>query len=183
MADSLQIKNIMPRHEAIVDWEILNPGRSAGACAEAMEVGECHLSVIRHSDAFIAYRSKRMKEHHANVSVSVVAKVEDLARLSVEILTDRFDSERATVPLGGVRDTCEMALKALGFGQPAAQKAPGNTMNVIFGADAEMLESAREKMKTVNASHELNEAAEIGSTKPHSLEEETIPAVEVLPPA
>ena len=156
MAKSLFITNILPRHEAIVTYEIQNPGSKQGEIAVACNVSESHLSVIYNSDAFIAYRAARMQEHHQNVSESVVEKTENLAKLSLDILHERFDDERNVVPLGGVKDTAAMALNALGFGsQGRGNTAPGVVIQV--GADPELLANAREKMRTINAVVEVEE--------------------------
>ena len=181
MAKSLKVKNVMPRHEAIVDWEILNPGRNQGECAEELGMSECHISVIRHSDAFVAYRHERMLVHQGLVSETVVDKIENLASLSLGILTERFDSERNEVPLGGVKDTCEMALKALGFGGAAngpGGKNGGNVVNLIVGSSPALLEQARNNLAIAN------EAKAVTLDQPSDVkEEEPISAPEVLPPA
>ena len=163
----------MPRHEAIVDWEILNPGRTQRECAKELGMTEVHISVIRHSDAFIAYRHNRLAAHHGNVSDTVVGKTEGLAKLSLDILSERFEAERAKVPLGGVKDTCEMALKALGFGGASnAPKSAGNVVNLILGASSEQLASAREKIKAVNSAPVIDQTPE--------QKEEPISGTEVL---
>lgn len=159
MAKSLFITNIKPNHEAMVDFEILNPGCKQSAIAEAVGVSESHCSVVYHSDAFIAYRAARLQQHHQNVSETVVEKTENLAKLGLDILHDRFESEHNTVPLGGVKDTVAMALGALGFGnQHRGTPAPGVTINL--GATPELLEAARERIKVINATPEVVENEE-----------------------
>jgi len=154
LAESNQIRHSgTPRHEAIVDWELLNPGDTRRNCALALGISECGLSIIYNSDAFIDYRSRRMREHQALVSESVIEKTEAVAKISLDILEERFDQERKVIPLGGVKDTAEMALKALGFGQPRPGNYPpgGGNVTVIVGASPEQLAQARDRMKTINA--------------------------------
>ena len=149
----VQRKNVTPRHEAIVDWEILNPEGNGNECAEALGILPASLSVIRHSDAFIDYRARRLAKHHENVSDSVIDKTENLAKLSLDILAERFHGARGEIPLGGVKDTCEMALKALGFGQNSGGGgggSGGNTTNILIGSTPDLLARAREKMLSVN---------------------------------
>lgn len=148
----VQRKNVTPRHEAIVDWEILNPAGNGNECAEALGILPASLSIIKHSDAFIDYRARRLASHHENVSDTVIDKTEHLAKLSLDILAERFDGARNEIPLGGVKDTCEMALKALGFGNNpnASGGGQGNTTNILIGASPDLLGRAREKMLAVN---------------------------------
>ena len=164
MAQSNQVKNLMPRHEAIVDWEILNPGGTQRECSAALDMGEAQISIIRHSDIFIDYRSRRLRAHHENISDSVVGKVENVACLSLDIMHERFSKERETIPLGGVKDTAEMTLKALGFGMPKSTVPPavGGNVTVIIGAPPALLEQARNKMRTVNETPETLEPAKEG---------------------
>ncbi len=154
MAASVQRKNITPRSEAIVDWEILNPGVDANRCAEALGINASSLSIIKNSDAFIDYRHRRLAEHHEAISsTGIVEKTEDLAKLSLDILSERFSSERVKIPLEAVKDTCEMAMKALGFGQPRGGNggAGGGDVNIMVGATPEQLANARGKILQVNS--------------------------------
>lgn len=169
----------MSRHEAIVDWEILNPGRNHSECAHEMGVSETHLSVIYNSDAFIAYRHDRLASHHQNVSNAVVDKTENLAKLSLDILAERFANERKEVPLGGVKDTCEMALKALGFGSAPKGANGAVSLNVMVGATPEQLAAAREKIGVADALSAPTPAVAIDGQK--TPEEETTPETDLLP--
>jgi hypothetical protein len=153
MAKSAQRIRITPRSEAIVDWEILNPGVDANICAERLGINISTLSIIKNSDAFIDYRARRLASHHESISgASIVEKTEELAKLSIDIMSERFNAKRSDIPLDTVRDTCEMALKALGFGnRPAVGQPASGNVNVFVGASPEQLASAREKMIRQNS--------------------------------
>lgn len=159
MAESHQVKRITPNHEAIVDWEILHPGGTMRNCADEIGMSESAISIIRNSDIFKDYRNRRLADHHSHISESVVEKTELLACTSLDVLEERIDRERREIALGGVKDTAEMALRALGFG-PAAQPArgAGSNLTVIVGASPEMLADARAKMRLVNPTQELEDA-------------------------
>lgn len=145
------IKKVSWWHQSIVDWELANPHRSMGDCAEFFDVTPAWLSTVRNSDAFRAYAARRRNEHNDNVSQGVIGKVEKLAELSMEVLSERIVAERRTIGLEGLKDTAEMALKALGFGQ-AKGNAAGATTNVqVNVVDAQALAIARERMRSIGA--------------------------------
>lgn len=157
MAQSAQVKKVSWWHEQIVDWELQNPHRNLGDCARFFGVTQTYLSVLRNSDAFINYRAGRMGLHQENVSETVVANAQKLANISMEVLQERISRERKDIALGGVRDTAEMALKALGFGIPAVKGGNGNggnstevTVNIV---DSSALEAARQKMRQLQQQH------------------------------
>lgn len=131
-----------------MDWELANPDLHLKECAKLLGVTQTYLSIIRNSDAFIEYRAKRRIEHNENVSVSVVERTEELAGLTLEVLHERIEAERESISLGGVKETCDMALKALGFG--GARGGDATQVNIVIGADAETLSRARETLRSIN---------------------------------
>ena len=161
MAKSNFVKRITPNHEAIVDWEILHPAGRMYECSADIGMCESAISIIRNSDVFKDYRNRRLAKHHANISNSVLEKTELLACTSLEVLEERINEERDKISLGGVKDTADMALKALGFGASKQDggRAGGNVV-VMVGATQEMLEAAREKMKamTPTSAEEVSDA-------------------------
>jgi hypothetical protein len=190
MAKSLFIKRITPLHEAIVDWEILNPGGSMIECGKALKCTDTHISVVRNSDAFIAYRGNRLSKHQSIVSSSVVEKVEDLAKISLDEMNKRFNNPNVVnIPIDEVRDTSAMALKALGFGQQSQGRNNGNIQGaggnvvVMIGANQEQLEKAREKLQAVNNNGEDNgESLKDITPLNEGNVEEKCPAVEIFTP-
>lgn len=145
-----QVKKVSFWHESIVDWELQNPEKSMGECAEYFGVTEPWLSVIRNSDIFKEYAALRRGEHNSNVSMSVIDRAEAVAGVSLEVLEERIRAERHSIGLGIVNDTAAMALKALGFGQKQDSRANHTQVNIVLGADPELLARAREKMRLVN---------------------------------
>ena len=173
-----QVKKVSFWHESIVDWELQNPEKSMGACAEYFGVTEPWLSTIRNSDIFKEYAALRRGEHSENVSLSIVERAEAVAGVSLEVLEERIQNERRTISLGIVNDAAAMALKALGFGQKQDGRGGGNTqVNIMLGADPELLARAREKMRVANAHRDVTvdahrEPASVGAPIGPQLEEE-----------
>lgn len=152
---NLRVKKISWWHQAIVDWQFENPGATLQDCAAYFNVTQAWLSTIRNSDAFKGYEMQRRQEHNANVSESVISKVEKLAALTVEVLHERIDAERDSIGLNGVKETADMALKALGFGVPRGGNNNANTQVNVNLVDASALARARETMRQVNAVNTL----------------------------
>ena len=163
----LQIATVNHHHRYIVDWELDNPGGKMGELAKILGYTETHLSIVRNSDAFKDYRDRRRAKHDENISKSIIDRVGELAETSMEVLAERIKDERKSLGLGIVKDTAEMALKALGFG--AARSGPSiGTLNFVNGVPPEDLERARLKMR------ERNEPSVIEGE--HNGEGRTLPA-------
>lgn len=152
MAESKQVKHVRWWHEAVVDWELENPGLTMNECASYFDVSPSYLSILRNSDAYKEYAERRRREHNSNVSETIIQKTEKLAKIAVDVLTERIDSERKTILLGGVKDTAEMALKSLGFGLPRGGDtrtgaAPAMVINI--NASSEDIALARDRLRAV----------------------------------
>ena len=142
----LQVATINHHHRFIVDWELEHPGGKMKELAAILGCTEPHLSVVRNSDAFKDYRDRRRAEHDDKISKSVIEGVEELAGTSVEVLNERIQAERKELGLGIIRETADMALKALGYGGNRNGPTIGN-LTVINGVPADELERARAKMR------------------------------------
>ena len=160
-------------HTQIVDYQIANPGCTIKSVAEAFGKSVPWLYAIVGSDAFKEYRAERMAQHREMVSERVVDKMVKLTDLTLDLMHDRIDDNRATVPLEYVKDVAEMSLNSLGFG-PEAQRKRGTDsaaavqVNLTVGASKELLQQSRERMRRLHANN----------TRPSDAED----AVEVLPP-
>lgn len=149
MAESLFVTRITPNHSAIVDWEILHPGGTMIECSKAIGMSDNHISIIRNSDIFKDYRTRRLRKHHQNISRSVIEKTEMLACTSLDVLEERINNERAKMDMETVRTSADMALKALGFGNGSGSGGANAAANltVVVSASPAMLEDARNRMR------------------------------------
>lgn len=156
MAKSAQLKSIHWWHENMSDFMISNPKAGNRELAAHFGMSEPWTSTITRSDVFQAYHALRLEKHRKMVSESVIEKTEGLARLSLDVLEERIERERASLNYGAVKETAEMALKALGYGGRAA---PGPAVQVNLNlVDRDTLASAREKMRAVTIDHKDKEA-------------------------
>ena len=142
-------KKLTVRHEMIMDYMILNPAAKRAEIAEAFECHENTLGLLINSDTFqyaLRARRERMEQKVEQTAFErLQGKVARLATASVEKLTDAVESGKAD--LDGIRDTCDMALKALGYGGAGPAK-PSVTNNVqVVVVDSAALAEARARMR------------------------------------
>lgn len=144
-----RIKKLSWWHEMVVDWMLTNPDGKLKDCAEFFSVTQPWLSTVVNSDAFKHYFRVRRKEHQGLVSATVIDKVEGLGKLSLDVLEERIENDRENISLGIVRETAEMALKALGYGGRGAMQAAPVQVNIGV-VTPDLLERARAKMRDVS---------------------------------
>lgn len=156
---AIQIKKVSWWHQSIVDWELAHPNLMMKDCALHFQVTESWLSTVRNSDAFKEYQVARRAQHDGNISKGIVHKTQELASLTLDVLNERVAAEREKLGLTTVKDTCEMALKSLGFGQKAGAgpAQQNNTVIMMGAASREDLIRARAAMRTVRSVEEGGE--------------------------
>lgn len=141
-----QLSKIRHWHEQIVDLMLARPEWTQGQIASYFDKTEAWLSQVINSDLFQAYYHGRMKEHQERVSEGIIDKVEGLAAVSLDKLHNRVASLEDDFNIGPVRETCEMALKSLGYG--GRQGGNGSPVQVNIGiASRSLLEEARQEMR------------------------------------
>lgn len=149
-----QIEKVKEWHKDIFNWDIQHPGEKIVVCAAHFGVSASWISIIKNSDIYREYAAIQRGDHNERVSISVIEGVEEVAKVSLDVLHTRIQAERNSIGLGIVNDAAAMALKALGFGARSSGRE-GAQVNVNIGvADPELLARAREKMRVVNAHEE-----------------------------
>ncbi len=127
-----------------------HPELSLRECAHYFNVTQPWLSTIINSDGWKDYYARVVQDHTARSSQNIVDKTEVLADLAVDVLTERLERERDSLPLRMVKETAEMSLKALGYGGRPISVQINDPENVRIGlVDSVVLENARRKMKLV----------------------------------
>lgn len=158
MVNAVQIDTIRLWHEQVVDWMLENPHLTQGQCADHFDKTQSWLSTLINSDLFQEYKDRRFRQHQELVSHSVIERVSGLASLSLEVLHDRILEEKDDIPLGIVKDSAELTLKALGFGPKPSARAPTTVVTLnVGGASAEVLAEARGNLRRI---HEENTTPE-----------------------
>ena len=138
------IKKLSWWHESIIDWMLANPEQTLGACALIFNVSQAWLSRIINSALFKERLAYRREHHSEHVSYSIADKLNSLAEVGLETLTERIMMERETIPLPELRAASELALNAMGYspkGGPAAR--PGASIVQINVVNPQALNEAR----------------------------------------
>lgn len=143
-------KKLQPVHVAMLDYIMANPGctyEQVAASCGGYSIG--WVSQIVNSDAFQALLAERQGECFGDVKLTIKDRITGVAQLSLkriaELLPTQTDPDK-------VVNAADLALKALGFGQPSrGPQTPvgaGPTQNnfIIGSVDAQTLAAARELM-------------------------------------
>ena len=147
----IDLGKIKPWHERLVDFMLMNPTARAKEMAEHFGVTIPWLSTMMKTDAFKAYYQSRAATHQEMISAQVISKVQGVAMKSLDKLAEKLD--KPDVPLAEVRQTAEMAIKALGYGTTA--RGPSVQVNVsptqqanlsVMAVPANVLAEARQRM-------------------------------------
>lgn len=130
----------------------MNPRASGAEIAFHFNVSESWLSIVKNSDAFKELWAQRRPEHFSRVSASITEKVTALAELTVDSLTDKIEKEKreGTVSISTLKETAEMALKSLGFGNKGIPVPIVQVQNNVF-VDKETLQRARDAKTKLHA--------------------------------
>ena len=116
MGQSVQVKKVSNWMQALSDWMILNPQARAYDAAEFFGVTEAWLSTVKNSDAFKQFHQMRRDQHFDRISEDVGGKLQNLAEISLDELTERVEEERDQMSIQTLHDLSKMAVGALGFG-------------------------------------------------------------------
>jgi hypothetical protein len=144
-----------------MDFYVLNPTATEEEAAAALNVHPHTVHLVKNSDLWQARFAQR-REAFINKADALSlerlqGKVLKLAETGVDVLTQRIEAERVNLGLTceGVRETTDMALKALGYGVKAPPaKVVNNTQNIVISSGE--LAEARRRMR-LQMEHEHGE--------------------------
>ena len=141
-------------HEYVIDLMLTNPELDQNTIAAMLGRSPSWLSRIVNSHMFQEAKALRRMEHDAGIHASIVDKLESLADLTLDLMTERVVQKGNEMPMQMLRETCDSALKALGYTASPNGKggAAGPQVAVhVHQATPEGLEEARRKLRAVNA--------------------------------
>ena len=146
-----QIQKVSIKHEAILDYLIVNPSMKLGDVATHFGVSQAWLSVIIHSDAFQAKLAEKNSDTFSSIVVPLREQLLGVAQVGVAKLGECMENASSTSDKQFIADTTDSILKNLGYSpKSVAPASNGNTTNNnIFVVDKGALASARAKMRTV----------------------------------
>lgn len=139
------IKNVSPKHDAMIEWMLLNPTAKQKDMAAAFGVTQSWLSLILHSDAFeSAWRAAQGEFRTVHV-MPLRAKLLGVAHQAVDRLAETVSEVDDAVALSGIADKL---LGKLGYGTP---QTAVNVTNYVSSVTAEEMQAAREAQKRYRA--------------------------------
>jgi hypothetical protein len=123
---AIQLRDLSYRHEAILDWLILNPDKSQGDCALELGYTEAWLSTVINSDLFQARLRMLQQEKREHGIFTITEKLAGLADLAIQKTTR---SVEASADPAFVLSAAEVALRRLGYGAKAPVPVSPTTIN------------------------------------------------------
>ena len=146
-----QIAKVSIKHEAILDYLLVNPAEKLGDVAAHFNVSQAWLSVIIHSDAFQVKLAEKNSECFSTIVMPLREQLLGVAQVGVAKLGEVLENSSTTSDKQFIADTTDSILKNLGYSPKSSAPAPsgGSTTNNIFVVDKTALAAARAKMRTV----------------------------------
>lgn len=140
-------------YEHLADYMIAHPKALQNDIAAHFGKSPGTISVIVNSDAFKAYLRQRRANYVEALDSSVREKMLNVADVGFDLILDRFDKKRDTIPLETLNRTIELALKGSGMGQtPGAGtvvnvNAPSQTTVVPVPVSLSDLQEAQQALR------------------------------------
>lgn len=166
MAQSAMIKRVSARHDAIMNWMVLNPDKSLRECALTFGITQPWLSTLIHSDAFQKQLREKQQTVQSRIAASITGKLQTLADLALDRMQDVIAN---TEDPKLIKETVDMALHRMGFAPASARLPAGSPQNPQalvqqnnFYVSGEDMRRVQQKMLTAAAPgrHELRTLSE-----------------------
>ena len=146
----VQIKKLRPKHIELLRLMIEYPHEKADFFAEKMGCTTRWLSYVINSDLFKSALQKFAVDHLERASMSVLERTEELAKTALDQLQDKLEDEEEVIPVRGLMEITDMALKHHLGDQRRMGNAPGVTVN-IANVNPDVLQRARERAQQYTA--------------------------------
>ncbi len=152
MADSVQLEEISYRHEAIIDWMLLNPDKKQSECAKALNYTEAWLSSVVNSDLFKYHYAQRRMAYNRKLHDGIVTKLAETSKESLEKLHDYVSQ----MEVGGeefdphlLLDIADRTLHRQGYAptKHPMQVVPEGNNGQKHEVDKDLLEQSRNLMR------------------------------------
>ena len=147
-----QIQTVSIKHDAILDYLLVNPSMKLGDVAKHFGMSQPWLSVVIHSDAFQVKLAEKSDECFHSSILPLREQLMGVAQVGVTKLGEVMENASPVTDKQFIADTTDSLLKNLGYSPKSVnpQSNSGNTTNNnIFVVDKATLASARQKMRTV----------------------------------
>lgn len=153
-------------YDSIIDWMIANPQGSLRDCAAELGRSEVYVRMIVRTDGFKAHYRARREEFNSLHDDLIASKTRQVAVQALDIILDKFDRKRDSIPLSEVREISDSALARLGYGS----KGGGTTINVGEGAGQQNTQYVTVSKQGLSDARDLLRAAESAKAAPPAIE-------------
>lgn len=116
-------------YASIADWMLANPNLTLAECAVYFGKNPNTISRIVNSDIYKAYFAQRRKEFESEHAAKITRRLGDVVLKSIDVIEEKLEKKRDSVPLDVLSDLMGSSLEALGFGKPAAPAVQLNQYN------------------------------------------------------
>lgn len=132
--------------EAVIDYLLLHPMATQRELAAHFGRSPQYMQILLGSDDFKHELLARRRAISEVVERTTITRLRDLADRSIDKMEERIRRD-PNLPMGEVRETCSMALKALGYGAPMPQNPYASSHVQVNVISKEALEDARSLMR------------------------------------
>lgn len=146
MAESVQIKRMSVRHDAIAEFLLANPNMKMSAVAAHFGVTQAWLSVVIHSDIFQEYYRKMKGEFIDTRVMPLREKLLGIAEAAVDRLAEQVQTTDSKTTL----DIADKILGRMGYGAKPQGPATVIQNNVVVSSlSPEEMNAARERYRAM----------------------------------
>lgn len=150
-----QLKEMDIRHHAILNWMLLNPGRSSRECADYFGVSQSWLSILTRSDVFQVELNKRQMQIASRICQTIPERLRMIADVSLDKLATKLEESEDP---DFILEVADKTLARLGYGtgpRTAINLAAQQNVQQNFFVSEGDLAQAREVMGAQEAPLEL----------------------------
>ncbi len=110
-------------YEALADFMLANPTALQNDIAAHFGRTASTISIVINTDAFKAYFRQRRAAFQSDLSEGVKQKLMNVADVSLDMMLEKLEKKKDSIPLDMLLKTNESVLKALGYGQTGGGSA------------------------------------------------------------
>jgi hypothetical protein len=153
-------------YEHLADYLIAHPDHTQNDAAAHFGRSPSTISVIINSDAFQAYLRQRRTAYVEALDSSVRTKMLKVADRGFDLILDKFDKKRDSIPLESLTKTIEVVTKAAGMhsdsrgGVQVNVNAPGQQTLIPVSVSLADLQEAQQALRNAQRLPSLPEAPE-----------------------
>lgn len=142
-------------YEALADYMVAHPQARQNDIALHFGRSASTISLIINSDAFQAYLRKRRADYVEALDTTVRDKMLNVASQSFDLILERFEKKRDTIPLETIHKSAELAMKGLGMGVeksgPAVVVNQQNAQPIAVAVSLDDLQAAQQALRAAQA--------------------------------